>query len=80
MCIRDSIKDEQGPLIVDLEKYRLIVNDDFFVTLEWVDNYGDGQFRISSRIGTSGIKQKVTSGDYWRNLPFTLGYNVLVKY
>lgn len=75
-----EFKDEKGALIVDLEKYSLMVNDDFFVTLEWVDNDGDGEFRISSRVGTSGIKQKVTSGDDWRNLPFTLGYNILVKY
>ncbi|CAM1370614.1 Outer membrane protein with a CnaB-type/M14 peptidase domain [Tenacibaculum litopenaei] len=72
--------DKSGSLTVDLEKYKLVVSDDIIVTLEWVDNYGDGQFRISSRLGTSGIKQKDASLDSWRTLPFTLGYNILVRY
>jgi len=72
--------DKSGSLTVNLEKYKLIVSNDIIITLEWVDNYGDGQFRISSRLGTSGIKQKDSSEDNWRVLPFTLGYNIFVKY
>lgn len=71
---------KSGLLTADLEQYNLIVDNDIFVTLEWVDNQGDGDFRISSRLGISGIKQKASSEDNWRELPFTLGYSILVKY
>lgn len=71
---------KSGLLTVDLEKYKLIVDNDIFISLEWVDNQGDGQFRISSRLGTSGIKHKYSSEDNWRAVPFTLGYNISIKY
>jgi hypothetical protein len=54
---------KSGTLKVDLRKYKIFVDNNFYVTLVWVDNYGDGQFSISSGLGTSGIKEKFASED-----------------
>lgn len=71
---------KRGKIIVDLEQYRLFVTDDFFVSLEWVDYYGDGSFLISATDDLEGFKFRFLGETAWEESPFKLRYNVLVKY
>jgi len=75
-----DFSDPSGPIKVDLEKYKIFVDQDVIVTLEWVDFVGDGYFSLGSKFGTSGIKVRYASEGEWATYPMTLGFNMLVAY
>jgi hypothetical protein len=79
-----NFKEKNGPLIVDLRDYDLIVSDDFFVSLEFIDDYSDkGTFRIAARPGLSNIRRRDNLPPFdWEKfpIPISMAYSVLIKY
>jgi hypothetical protein len=73
---------KEGKLTVDLRDYDIVVYEDFFVSLEWIENLGD-EFGLSFSAGFLGspIIFKKTSQDYWQKKgAVSIGFNVTVKY
>lgn len=76
---------KSGVLEVDLEDYNIMVNDDFAVTLEWIEDFGAGQLRFSFRRFGPRCVFRYASQDNWESysgllapsphLNVTVGYN-----
>ena len=74
---------KNGILTVDLEKYNIVVYDDFFVTMEWIEDFGDAKtgLMFSANIFNKKIVSRHTSQAEWSKLGiFSLGMNVTVAY
>jgi len=72
---------KEGVLTVDLSEYNIVVEDDFMVSLEWVEDLGeDGLFFSMSFFGSPVISRQ-TSQAYWKKLkPIGIGFSVTAKY
>ncbi len=80
IIIVSQIKD--GILNIDLRDYDIIVYEDFFVSLEWIENLGD-EFGLTFSAGFLGspIIFRSTSQDYWQKKgAVSIGFNVTTKY
>lgn len=79
-------KIKEGKLTVDLRDYDIVVYEDFFVSLEWIENLGD-QFDLTFSSGLLGSPTmfRNTSQAYWQKLRIfglnlSVGLNVTTKY
>lgn len=71
----------EGKLIVDLSKYDIIMDDDFFVSLEWIENLGENGLYFSVGLLGSPIISRHTSQGNWEKIgAVSLGFNVTAKY
>lgn len=72
---------KEGVLTVDLSEYNIVVEDDFMVSLEWIENLGqDGLFFSMSFFGSPVISRQ-TSQAYWKKQkPVGIGFSVTAKY
>lgn len=76
-----STEMKNGILSVDLTEYNIIVEDDFFVSLEWIESYGkDGLYFSAGVFGSPIIARETSQGDWEKVAPFCLGFNVVAKY
>lgn len=73
---------KEGPLKVDLSEYNIVVQDDFVVAIEWLENYGNNaDLRFSaSFLGSSIFVRHTSQGDWIKNKGVSIGFNVTVKY
>lgn len=72
---------KEGKLIVDLSKYDIIMEDDFFVSLEWIENLGENGLYFSVGLLGSPIISRHTSQGNWKKIgAVSLGFNVTAKY
>jgi len=72
---------KNGILSVDLTEYNIIVEDDFIVTLEWIEDYGkDGLYFSAGLFGSPVIARETSQGDWKKVPPISLGFNVVAKY
>ncbi len=72
---------EEGRLIVDLSEYNIVVRDDFFVSLEWIENLGeDGLFFSLSVLGGPLLSKHTSQGEWEKVGPIGIGFSVLAKY
>ncbi len=72
---------EQGIMSVDLRPYDIIVEEDFFVSLEWIEDYGEDGLDFSFALFGKPIIVRATSQDVWAKIPpFSIGFNVEVAY
>jgi len=72
---------EQGVLFVDLSPYNIVVEDDFVIALEWIENLGiDGLFFSATFFGDP-ILARQTSQDIWmKKSAAGIGFSVGVRY
>lgn len=72
---------KEGVLTVDLSAYNIVVEDDFMVSLEWIEDLGeDGLYFSMSFFGSPVISRK-TSQAYWKKQkPVGIGFSVTAKY
>lgn len=72
---------EEGVLTVDLTEYNIVVKDDFFVSLEWIEDLGeDGLFFSASLFGKPMI-ERTTSQAFWQKIRMaSIGFNVTARY
>ncbi|MEL6356808.1 MAG: hypothetical protein AAFQ37_07740, partial [Bacteroidota bacterium] len=50
---------------MDLEEYNMVVNDDFAVTLEWIEDFGDDRLLFSfKRFGPKCVYRYTSQADW----------------
>lgn len=70
-----------GLLTVDLSAYNLIAHDDFFVSLEWIENGPGHGVKFSAAFLGSPLIARETSQGTWEKVGFVgIGFTVKVKY
>lgn len=70
-----------GKLTVDMKKYNLWVSTDFFVSLEWIEDYGKNKLYFSAGLMDSNSMYRKTSQDRWHKAsPVGIGFNSTVSY
>ncbi|GAA3627127.1 carboxypeptidase-like regulatory domain-containing protein [Flavivirga jejuensis] len=71
---------KEGVLSADLSKYNIVVEDDFFVSLEWIEDLGkDGLMFSIGLFGSPIIERKTSQGD-WNKVGVGIGFTVDVEY
>ncbi|WP_082422545.1 carboxypeptidase-like regulatory domain-containing protein [Aquimarina longa] len=73
-----SIK--EGVFTVDLSKYDIVVEDDFFVSLEWIEDLGKNGLLFSVGLFGSSIIERQTSQGTWNKVGVGVGFNVTAEY
>ena len=72
---------KNGKLSIDLRKYNIEVENDFFAALEWIEDLGSNGLYFSASFLGSPIISRHTSQGNWEKLgAVSLGFNVKVKY
>ncbi|SKB29599.1 carboxypeptidase-like regulatory domain-containing protein [Daejeonella lutea] len=67
---------QNGKLVVDLQQYNIVAEDDFFVSLEWIEN-DSGRIVFSSSILKGAIIARETSQGAWEKVGmFGIGFTV----
>jgi hypothetical protein len=68
IIVTSSMK--EGKLTVDLSQYNIVVEDDFFVSMEWIEDMGDHGLFFSTDIsgGASPTITRTTSQGKWRDV------------
>jgi hypothetical protein len=70
-----------GPISVDLKKYNLIVENDFLVSLEWIEGYGNENINFCVGLMNRNCLFRKTSQDAWHKAnPAGVGFNCKVSY
>ena len=72
---------KKGRLSIDLSKYNIIVTDNIFASLEWIEDLGKSGLYFSASLGGSPVIARHTSQGKWEKVgPVSLGINLDVKY
>jgi hypothetical protein len=76
-----TVKKGQDKIAVDLTPYHIIVNDKFFVSLEWIQNSHGAGLMFSASLFSSAIIVRETSQAGWEKTGLAgVGFNVLAAY
>jgi hypothetical protein len=76
-----TVKKGQGKISVDLTPYHIIVEDKFFVSLEWIQNARGSGLMFSASLLSSAIIARETSQAKWEKTGIAgVGFNVLAEY
>lgn len=76
-----TIKKGQEQITVDLTPYNLIVNDKFFVSLEWIKDSSGPGLMFSASLFSSAMIMRETSQAAWEKEGLAgVGFNVLAAY
>lgn len=81
-----TTKLEQGMITVDLTPHNIIVYDNFFISLEWIDSRAEGRLCVSVdntksfKGDPSGCYERATSQDKWRDFGAALKFYCNVGY
>ncbi|MBL7883898.1 MAG: carboxypeptidase-like regulatory domain-containing protein [Bacteroidia bacterium] len=68
-------------LTVDLKKYNLVVENDFLVSLEWIEGYGSDKISFCAGLMNKNCLFRKTSQDNWEKAnPIGVGFNCTVTY
>ena len=79
IIITSTIK--KGMLNVDLRKYNIVMEEDFFVSLEWIEDFGDGDLQFSIGFLGSPVIYREASQGHWTVIKgIGPGFNVNVKH
>jgi hypothetical protein len=71
---------KSGKLEIDLQQYNIVAEDDFFVSLEWIEN-DSGKIKFSSSILKGAFIARQTSQAAWEKVGmFGIGFTVKVAY
>jgi len=72
---------KEGVLTVDLGEYNIVVEDDFMVSLEWIEDLGEGKLNFSMGLFGSPVIYRYTSQADWEKAkPLSIGFSVTAKY
>ena len=74
------INGQTGKIEIDLSKYDVVVNDDFFVALEWIEGKNNSGIVFSAGFANKGTYYRKASQGRWRKYPMGVGFNVTAKY
>ena len=72
---------ESGIITVDLTPYEIVIDEDFFIAIEWIEDLGLGKLFFSGGFfGTSLIAREVSQGTWSVLGSASVGMNVEVRY
>lgn len=76
---------KKGIVTVDLKPYSIVLNDDFFISLEWIKNLAElndleNSLMFSASILNNKCYYRKTSQDSWKKVPVSIGFYTTVKY
>jgi len=70
-----------GTLSVDMKKYNIWIDTDFFVSLEWIEDFGPNKLYFCVGLMDSNSMWRKTSQDKWQKAtPVGIGFNSTVTY
>ncbi len=75
-----SINGNAGKIEIDLSKYNVVVNDDFFIALEWIEGKTNSGIVFSAGFANKGTYYRKASQGRWKKYPMGVGFNVTAKY
>lgn len=76
-----TVKKDQDKIKIDLQPYHIMVEDKFFVSLEWVKNTSGMGLKFSASLLSSPIIARETSQAKWEKIGIAgVGFNVLAEY
>jgi hypothetical protein len=75
-----KINGQTGKVDIDLSKYNVVVSNDFFIALEWIEGKNNSGIVFSSGFVNKGTYYRKASQGRWRKYPMGVGFNVSVKY
>lgn len=75
-----GIGKQTGKINLDLSKYGIVVDHDFFISLEWVDGNQTSGIVFSAGFINGGAYYRKASQGIWRKQPMGVGFNVTTKY
>ena len=76
-----STSKETGIMKIDLSKYNIWVEDDFYIGLEWIQDLGNKSLFFSAGLFNQPVISRQTSQGNWNHVKgIGLGFNVDVKY
>lgn len=71
---------QSGKMEFDLSKYNIIVKDDFFASLEWIDGNKNSGIVFSAGFTNKNTFYRKASQGKWKKYQVGLGFNVKVRY
>lgn len=78
------IKTSMGEFVLDLQQYNIKVSDDFFVSLELVENFGQkdkrGVLFSAGFLGSPFVARETSQGQWKKIRGISLGFKVAVQY
>jgi hypothetical protein len=75
-----SVGNKTGNVVLDLSKYNVVVNGDFFVALEYISGSESSGIVFSAGFMNNGTYYRKTSQGRWRKYPLGVGFNVTASY
>jgi pimeloyl-ACP methyl ester carboxylesterase len=75
-----KITGQTGKVNVDLSEYNLVVTDDFFVALEWIEGDNNSGIVFSAGFVNKGTYYRKASQGRWKKHAMGVGFNVTAKY
>lgn len=71
---------QSGKIEFDLSNYNIIVKDDFFVSLEWIDGNRNSGIVFSAGFTNKNTFYRKVSQGKWKKYQLGVGFNVKVRY
>ena len=72
---------ESGIVTVDLTPYKIVIDEDFFIAIEWIEDLGPGKLFFSGGFfGAQLIAREVSQGTWSALGSASVGMNVEVRY
>ena len=82
--IYHTVTSESQKVSIDLTHYNLTMNEDFFISLEWLRDLGvedeTGLYFSCSLFGNSLFHRKTSQGTWENEAPLSVGFNVKVRH
>ena len=76
-----TVKKGQDQITVDLEPYHIMVEDNFFISLEWIKNSAGHGLKFAASLLSSAIIAREASQAKWEKFGIAgVGFNVLAEY
>jgi hypothetical protein len=76
-----TVKKNENRIAIDLKPYHIMVEDKFFISLEWIQHTSGQGLMFSASLFSSPIIARETSQDKWEKIGIAgVGFNVLAEY
>lgn len=75
-----KLGNQTGKIEVDLSKYNIVIKEDFFIALEWIEGSNNSGIVFSAGFVNKGTYYRKASQGRWKKYPMGVGFNVTAKY
>jgi pimeloyl-ACP methyl ester carboxylesterase len=75
-----KVNGEAGKMEANLSTYNIVVTDDIFIGLEWVEGKSNSGIVFSSGLGNRSTYYRKASQGKWRKYRMGVGFHITVKY